>query len=95
LIYLIDKYDLFNEFQINLLDEVESKINSIAPSICEYYFENIILYSQIQTYLNKNYIERSYDFGVFRLHIDYETNIYIEKDDLFFNDDLFEHSTLW
>jgi len=37
---------LMNEFQINLLDEVESKINSIAPSICEYYFENIILYSQ-------------------------------------------------
>ncbi len=95
MIYPIDKYDLFNEFRISSLNEIESKINSIAPSVCEYHFENIILYSQSQHYLNRNQIERDFNFGNFKLYIDYEGNIFIEKDDSFYDDESLESTTLW
>lgn len=95
MIYLIDKYDLLNEFRVNILSEIESKINSLAPSVCEYHFENIILYSQTHTYLNRNQIEKDFNFGEFKLYIDYEENIFLEKDDLFYDDELSENSTLW
>lgn len=95
MIYLVDKHDLFNEFRISLLDEIESKVNTIAPSVCEYHFENIILYSQTHIYLNRNQIEKDFNFGGFKLYIDYEENIFIEKDDLFYDDESSENCTLW
>ncbi len=95
MIYLVDKYDLFNEFRINLLNEIESKINSLAPSISEYHFENIVLYSQTNGYLNRTQIEKNFDFGGFKLYIDYEENIFLEKDESFFEDELSEAAALW
>jgi hypothetical protein len=95
LIYLIDKYDLLNEFRIGLFSEIEAKINSIAPSVCEYHFENIILYSQTQSYLNRNQIEKEFLFGSFKLYIDYEENLYVEKDELFYDDESSQNSSLW
>ncbi len=95
MIYLIDRYDLFNEFRINFLDEIELKINSTAPSVCEYHFENIILYSQNTAYINRNQIEKDFNFGAFKLYIDYEENIFLEKDDCFYDDELSESGTLW
>jgi len=95
LIYLISNYDLFNEFKISSLDEMESKLNNIAPSLCEYHFENIILYSQIHSYLNRNQIEKDFIFGNFRLLLDYEKNIFLEKDEAYNDDELTETSSLW
>ncbi len=95
MIYLVDKYDLFNEFRINLLEEIESKINTLAPSVYEYHFENIVLYSQAHSYLNRNQIERNFDFGSYKLYIDYEGNLFLERDESFFEEDQLETPTLW
>jgi hypothetical protein len=92
LIYLVNSYDLLSEFRLTSLEMLESHLNSIAPSICEYHFENISLYSQTQTYLNKNQIEKELFFGDYKLYIDYEENIYLEKDDSY--DDSTQDDTL-
>ncbi|MBI3873588.1 MAG: hypothetical protein HY307_00975, partial [Arcobacter sp.] len=52
----------------------------MAPSLCEYHLENIILYSDASScYFNKNQIAKEIYIGDFRLYFDYEENIYLEK----------------
>jgi len=84
---LVSDYDLLNEFRLSSIDMFETHLNSMAPSLCEYHFENIVLYSDIHQYLNKNQIAKEFYFGDFRMYIDYENNIYIEKDDNYNSDD--------
>lgn len=95
MIYLISNYDLFNEFKISSLDEIESKINNIAPSLCEYHFENIVLYSQPYPYLNRNQIEKDFVFGNFKLLFDYEKNIFLERNESYSDGESSETSSLW
>lgn len=87
MLYLVSSYDLLNEFRLSSIDLLETNLNSMAPSLCEYHFENIVLYSDIHPYLNKNQIAKEFYFGDFRMYIDYENNIYIEKDESYNSDD--------
>jgi len=94
LIFILRPYDILNEFRISSIDNLESHLNIMSPSICEYHLENIILYSDVHSYLNKSQINKEFNFGDFKFYFDYEDNIYLEKnDDISQDDDL--TSSLW
>ncbi len=75
----ISKNILFNTFRVGDFTSLEEVINSMPPSIVEYYLDNL---DQIEdnSYLNKRYIEHSLYFGNYSLYLDYNDNIYLEID---------------
>ncbi|MGM0518234.1 MAG: hypothetical protein ACQERD_01175 [Campylobacterota bacterium] len=79
MIFLLDKEMLYNTFSINDFNKIEGVINSMAPSIVEYYLNDLTNYAQ-DTYLNKSQVECSVFIGDYSLYIDYNSNIYLELD---------------
>ena len=93
MLYNICKYDLLREFQSESLGALETKISSLPPSLCEYHFENIIILSQSDSYMNRNQIEMEFYFGEFKLYKMYDDELYLERDMAVYEDE--QCDTLW
>jgi hypothetical protein len=71
--------EFYSLFQINKLEELDSVLYNVSPSICEYTLENLIQNSQ-SVYLNKSNIQYSINiFDNYILHRDYDGNLYLES----------------
>ncbi|MCK5294238.1 MAG: hypothetical protein KAJ49_06255 [Arcobacteraceae bacterium] len=88
--YLVDNGRLLSTFNVNHFDLLHDAISCVAPSMCEYYLNDLII-SSIDTYLNKNNIEQSINIDLYNIHIDYDSNIYIES----LNSDDTQTESLW
>ena len=76
---LLNKNSLYNTFGVENFNSLENAVNSMAPSMVEYYLSDLSQYSE-DTYLNKSQIEQSVYIGDYSLYIDYSDNIYLELD---------------
>ncbi len=72
----INKDSLYNIFGVDSFQLLESAIDSMAPSMVEYYLSSFT--SSNDLYFNKRDIEESFSVGDYNLYIDYSENIYLE-----------------
>ncbi len=72
----INKDSLYNIFGVDSFQLLESVIDSMAPSMVEYYLSSFT--SSNDLYFNKRDIEESFSVGDYNLYIDYSENIYLE-----------------
>ena len=81
---LINKDSLYNIFGVKTFRLLEGAIDTMAPSLAEYYLSSLCEYSD-ESYFNKKDVEESVSIGEYNLYIDYNENIYLEvnsdKDD--------------
>jgi hypothetical protein len=91
--YSLDSNNLLSTFNISSLEEIDSAIESIAPSICEYHFDNLITYyGDTNGFLNRSQIQKTIHLGDYSLYLDYSENIFIEKRE---NLDEYATESLW
>jgi len=79
MITLVNKISLYNTFGVDNFNSIEEAINTMAPSMVEYYLSDLSEYSE-DIYLNKKDIENTLSLGDYNLYIDYNDNIYLELD---------------
>ncbi len=79
MITLINKDSLYNSFGVQEFSNLEGAIESMAPSLVEYYLSSLCEYTE-EVYFNKREIENSIFLGEYSLYKDYNSNIYLEID---------------
>ncbi|GGD33711.1 hypothetical protein GCM10012288_04590 [Malaciobacter pacificus] len=77
MITLINKESLYNSFGVDKFINLELAIESMAPSLVEYYLSSLCEYAE-DIYFNKREIENSISLGEYNLYKDYNSNIYLE-----------------
>jgi len=83
---------LFQTFKVSCFDELEQGINNIAPSMVEYYLEDLSSSSNESIYINKSNIQKSILLDQYSLYLDYSDTIYLEKEE---KDDTYDTESLW
>lgn len=64
----------------------------MAPSMCEYYLNDLTTLSEENSYLNRSNIQQTIYTDMYNIHLDYNFNIYIET---LINDNQYETESLW
>lgn len=86
MIALLNKNTLYNTFGVESFSSIEDAINSMAPSLVEYYLEDLKQYCE-ETYLNRTQIEQTVYIGDYNLYKDYSDNVYLELNENYSNSD--------
>ncbi len=76
---LLNKTLVFSTFGVSDFDALEGAINTMAPSMVEYYLSDLSSNTD-EFYLNKRNIEKSISVGEYSLYYDYDENISLELD---------------
>lgn len=92
MVLLLNKTSLYSTFDVDSFDSLDSAINSMAPSMVEYYLSDLSTGNE-DAYLNKRNIQNSLCIGEYSLYIDYDEEIYLEIQDKVEED--FETGSLW
>lgn len=91
MILLLNKDSLFSAFDVNSFQDLDVALNSMAPSMVDYYLSD--LSKEVESiYLNKRSIQNSISVVGFSIYLDYNEEIYLEIEDV--NQD-FETPSLW
>lgn len=77
MITLLNKTSLYSTFGVDTFELLEKAINSMAPSMVEYYLSDLSACDN-EFYLNKRNVEKSISIGDFSLYYDYDENICLE-----------------
>jgi len=88
----LENNSLFQTFKVSCFDELEQGINNIAPSMVEYYLEDLSSSSNESIYINKSNIQKSILLDQYSLYLDYSDTIYLEKEE---KDDTYDTESLW
>jgi len=78
LVFLLDYQHFCQTFDIESFDQIESKIDTMAPSIVEYYLSDLASTVDSQVTLNHSQIQYKVSIGEYCLMLDYDENIYLE-----------------
>jgi hypothetical protein len=89
---LLDKSNLYSTFSVSSFDELKSSIDSIAPSMTEYYLNDLSSFNASDLHLNKSNIEQSLYLDSYSLYLDYSENVYLE---ITKQEEVYETATLW
>lgn len=92
MVLILNKISLYSTFGVDCFESLDLSINSMAPSMVEYYLSDLAS-SNDNVYLNKRNIQNSITVGEYSIYIDYDEEIYLEIEDSK-NDD-FETASLW
>lgn len=92
MVLLLNKTSLYSTFGVNSFDSLDDAINSMAPSMVEYYLSDLSNGNE-DAYLNKRNIQNSLCIGDYSLYIDYDEEIYLEIEDSV--EESFETGSLW
>lgn len=77
MILLLNKDSLFSTFGVDSFQSLDSAINSMAPSMVDYYLSDLSN-GMDDRYLNKRSIQDSITTGDFSLYLDYDEEVYLE-----------------
>jgi len=88
----LENSSLFQIFKVSCFDELEQGINNIAPSMVEYYLEDLSSSSNESIYINKSNIQKSILLDQYSLYLDYSDTIYLEREE---KDDTYDTESLW
>jgi hypothetical protein len=93
LIIQLDKYTLFSTFGVEEFEAIENNINTMAPSMVEYYLSDLISSSDnAPGYINKSYVQKSINLNEYHLHLDYNEDTFLEIKQ---NSNTYETESLW
>ncbi|TLP35847.1 hypothetical protein [Arcobacter arenosus] len=92
MILLLNKISLFSTFGVDSFDSLDASINTMAPSMVEYYLSDLSSGND-DTYLNKRNIQNSINIGEYSIYLDYDDEIYLEIEDN--QEDDYETASLW
>ena len=90
---LLNKTSLFATFGVDSFNSLDSMVNSMAPSMVEYYLSDLSNGND-DAYLNKRNIQDTISIGDYSLYLDYNEEVYLEIDDSIATDN-FETGSLW
>ena len=90
--YLVEKEIVYSTFASGSFDDLEESMNNIAPSMCEYYLNNLIDNLESNSLFNRSNIQNSIYINDYSIYLDYDSNIFI---DISKEIDDFETSSLW
>ena len=79
MIYLVDQNRLLSIFNVTKFDALQNAISTIAPSMCEYYLNDLINICESNIYLNKSNIQQIINLDSYNIYIDYDLQTYIES----------------
>jgi len=82
MIFFVDKSSILNLFGVENFNSLESTIDSMPPSLVEYYLSNFCSNSDDIAYFNKKDIENSIFIGEYNIYLDYNENMYLEATQL-------------
>lgn len=88
----LEKDLVFSTFNVSSFESIELKMQSIAPSMIEYYLSDLASNSQESAYINKSNIQHTINLDEYSLYMDYSENIYLEFIE---KDDSYETQSLW
>jgi len=92
MVLLLNKNSLYSTFGVSDFDSLDVNINSMAPSMVEYYLSDLS-YGNDDAYLNKRNIQNSISIGEYSLYLDYDDEVYLEIENSVEDD--FETASLW
>ena len=92
MVLLLNKTLLYSTFEVDNFDSLDNAINSMAPSMVEYYLSDLSNGNE-DAYLNKRNIQNSLCIGDYSLYIDYNEEIFLEIEDTKAED--LETGSLW
>ncbi len=92
MVLLLNKTSLYSTFDVDSFDSLDNVINSMAPSMVEYYLSDLSNGNE-DAYLNKRNIQDSLCVGDYSLYIDYDEEVYLEIEDS--KEDDLETGSLW
>jgi len=90
---LLNKDTLFSTFNASSFDKLEASFSTIAPSMVEYYLDNLSQTSATNLYINRSNIQSTIYIHKYSLHCDYNDDIYLEFQES--NNDEYETLSLW
>jgi len=92
LIIQLDINILFHTFKVSSFDQLEEAMHSLAPSIVEYYLDDLSSSTNESIYINKSNIQQTIFLDEYSLYLDYEDSIFLE---LIEKDNEYETESLW
>lgn len=90
----LDRSLFFSTFGLSNFDEIDSKLQTMAPSMMEYYLSDLSSTClDDKCHLDNNKIQFTHYLGEYLLYIDYDENVYLEFTEK--RDDDYETGSLW
>ncbi|RXJ89255.1 hypothetical protein CRV01_11620 [Arcobacter sp. CECT 8983] len=93
MILLLNKDSLFSTFGVDSFQSLDLAINSMAPSMVDYYLSDLSS-GMDDIYLNKRSIQNSISTGDFSIYLDYDEEVYLEIEETSNSLEL-ETASLW
>jgi len=78
LIIQLDTNSLFQTFKVSSFDELEQEIQNLAPSMVEYYLNDLSLSINEPAYINKTNIQKTIYLDQYSLYLDYSDTLFLE-----------------
>lgn len=74
----LDSNLLFSTFNVSSFYQLEQEIQSLAPSMVEYYLNDLSSSEIESVYINRSNIQQTIFFNEYSLYLDYSDSIYLE-----------------
>ena len=88
----LDTNALFQTFKISCFEELEQEIQTIAPSMVEYYLDDLSSSISEPAYINRANIQKTIYLDQYSLYLDYSDSVYLETLE---KDDNYDTESLW
>ena len=92
MVLLLNKNSLYSTFGVSDFISLDYNIQSMAPSMVEYYLSDLSSDND-DTYLNKRNIQNTISIGDYSIYLDYDDEVYLEIENSVEED--FETGSLW
>lgn len=92
MVLLLNKNSLFQTFGVSDFNSLDENIQSMAPSMVEYYLSDLSNGNE-DAYLNRRNIQDTISIGEYSIYLDYDEEIYLEIADLL--EEEMETASLW
>jgi len=78
MIFFVDKSSILNLFGVENFNSLKSVVDSMSPSLVEYYLASFCGNNDDIVYFNKKDVENSIFIGEYNIYLDYNENMYLE-----------------
>ena len=88
----LDNNSLFQTFKVSCFDQLEQKLQTIAPSMVEYYLDDLSSSIIEPAYINRSNIQKTIYLDQYSLYLDYSDSVFLETLE---KDDDYDTESLW
>jgi len=88
----LENNSLFQTFKVSCFDQLEQELQTIAPSMVEYYLNDLSSSINEPAYINRSNIQKTIYLDQYSLYLDYSDSVYLETLE---KDDDYDTESLW